>query len=81
MANHTIDCPHCGSDQRTHGTRCCSPAAAELERVAVAFDREQAERQALFQQHGIEFYVVGSRREIIPRSESVVHFIRHLESL
>lgn len=43
MGNHSIDCKHCGQDQRLTGDRCCAEAIAEEEAQQRARrDRDEA---------------------------------------
>lgn len=79
MANHSLDCPYCGDDQR-HTFPCCQRAREEHEERLRNGLAEEADRQALFQRHGIKFTIVYTTGKTIPEPDSVAFFLRQLEA-
>lgn len=74
MANHSMNCRHCGRDQRTHGLRCCYSAERELSAQRAAFAPRQAEARRIFTEHGID-HITDIAGVVHPVAASVLAFL------
>jgi hypothetical protein len=77
MSNHSVDCKHCGCDQRSFGLDCC-PESTRERRLAAQL-RRNAERMALFNQFFIRWHMEGG--EVTPDVSSFDAFLMKLRLL
>ncbi len=55
MANHTIDCHHCGEDQRLVGRDCCEASKAEIEAKSAALKERNETCKRRLASYGLRY--------------------------